>query len=634
MKKITDMTNRQIRASLGALLSTLLVAGLCAAFPVAAREAAQGSAALAGPIQQKMSPASRQLQRLLKSDWEWRMREFPEWATFVGDHRQDHRLTDISAQAIEKRHLYRQRLQRALSAISDAGLPEADRLSREILLWSLERELEGTAFFKGESFAEHWGEINPQQPFHLGFSQLKQVMPFNRTLDYRNYLSRLAALPAQIDQVIVHVRAAAAKGWSVPQVTLARIPGQIDRVLGPSLEEGSWYAPMTTMPAGIAATDQDALRAQARQILETAVLPALARLRRFAADEYPKLARSSIGASELPGGAAYYEHAIKDMTTLALPAKDIHQTGLNEVARIKAEMQVIARQVGFGGAMEEFPAWARQQPGAFYSTPEELLAGYRAIGKQADAASPSLFAELPRTPWGVRAAALEEQGNADHYIGAPGDGSRAGYFVADVSRPDSRPRWEMTALLLHEAVPGHHLQIARAAELKSLPKFRQHAWFVGYGEGWALYAESLGEEMGLYKDPMTRYGRLTYEIFRAARLVVDTGIHAFGWPRDQAISYMLQATGMDRQSIEAEVDRYIVWPGQALGYKLGELKIKELRGRASRALGERFDLRAFHNLIIDSGPVPLAVLERQVERWIAASTKAAKGAPVALMVHR
>ena len=564
------------------------------------------------------SEAGRSLQRLFKDDWEWQMREFPEWASYVGDHRFNDRLTDISPAAVNRRQAYQQALFKRLTAVAPVGLSDEDRLSREIRLWSLERELAEDRFYSGALFADFWSELNPQGGVHLNLAQLPQVMPFEKAGDYQKYLARLNAMPAYLKQLQGYLREGAAKGWSVPRATLEPIPSQIDRALGKTLAENAWYRPFVDMPAQIPEDVRDSLRASARQVLEQRLIPAFMQLREFAAQEYPKLARSSLAASALPGGMDFYRHQIREMTTLDLSPEEVHRTGLEEVARIKGEMESIARQVGYQGAMLGFSDWAKQQPGAYYKTPEELLAAYRSIGKQADAALPALFAVLPRIPWGVRAAAPEEEGTADHYVGAPGDGSRAGYFVADVSRPETRPRWGVTSLLLHESVPGHHLQTARAAELKTLPEFRRYAWFVAYGEGWALYAEGLGEEMGLYKDPMTRYGRLTYEIFRAARLVTDTGLHAFGWTRDKAIDYMTETTGMDRASITAEVDRYIVWPGQALGYKIGELKIKALRAIAARSLGERFDLRKFHNLIIDSGPLPLAVLERRVNEWVAA----------------
>jgi uncharacterized protein (DUF885 family) len=306
----------------------------------------------------------------------------------------------------------------------------------------------------------------------------------------------------------------------------------------------------------------------------------------------------------------------QNTTTRMTPAQ-IHALGLKEVERIERQMDAAAAATGFKGTRAEFVAFLTSDPQFFHTRPEDMLAGYRDIAKRADAELPKLFAVLPRLPYGVRAMRPEEGNNAEHYTAGAGDGSRAGFFEANVNDLSTRPRWTMEALLLHEAVPGHHLQAARAQELTGLPDFRRYSWFVAYGEGWALYAESLGEEMGFYKDPYQKFGQLSYEMLRACRLVVDTGLHAFGWSREQAIDYMVSHTGLTKDDMTAEVDRYLVWIGQATAYKVGELKIKELRARAKAALGESFDLRRFHNVVLDGGALPLEVLEAQVDAWIA-----------------
>ena len=326
----------------------------------------------------------------------------------------------------------------------------------------------------------------------------------------------------------------------------------------------------------------------------------------------------SIAASELPDGKAYYAHCIFEHTTTDLTAEEIHETGKNEVRRIGREMLEVMRQTGFDGSLEEFSSFLRSDPRFYFTHENDLVTAYRDIAKRADAELPGLFAELPRNPYGVRAFPDYEapsQTTAMYYPGAS-DGSRAGYFMVNTYRLDMRPKFEMEALVLHEAVPGHHLQISRAQELKSLPRFRRNASFTAYIEGWALYAESLGEKMGFYTDPYSKFGQLMYEMWRACRLVVDTGIHYFGWSRQQAIDYMKEQTAKTEQDIAIEVDRYIVMPGQALAYKIGEMRIRQLRDRAEQKLGPAFDIRSFHNAVLDNGALPLPVLEEQMNSWI------------------
>jgi uncharacterized protein (DUF885 family) len=336
-------------------------------------------------------------------------------------------------------------------------------------------------------------------------------------------------------------------------------------------------------------------------------------------DEYLPAARKDISAASLPKGAAFYQYAIRRHTTTGLSAKEIHETGLREVERIRREMSDIIRQVNFMESFQEFLNFLRTDPRFYYTKAEDLVEDYRDICKRADARLPELFAELPRNPYGVEVIPDYEapaQTTAYYQPGAA-DGSRAGFYMVNTYRLDTRPKYEMEALSLHEAVPGHHTQISRAQELGTLPDFRRNAGYTAYVEGWALYAESLGSDMGFYKDPYSKFGQLTYEMWRACRLVVDTGMHAMGWSRERAINFMKENSAKTENDIVVEIDRYIVWPGQALAYKLGELKIKELRARAKSELGDRFDLRRFHNALLDDGPLPLDVLEQRINLWIA-----------------
>ena len=345
--------------------------------------------------------------------------------------------------------------------------------------------------------------------------------------------------------------------------------------------------------------------------------PAFAKYKRFLEEEYLPGNASTLAASDLPAGKRYYALLVRQQTTTDLTPEEIHAIGLKEVARIRAEMDQVIAKTGFKGTFPEFLDFIRTDPRFFFKTSEERLRAYRDIAKRADAELPKLFAELPRIPYGVRPMQEYEGDNADHYSSPALDGSRAGFFEANVNNLQNRPSHEMEATLLHEAVPGHHLQNARALELAGLPKFRRSAWFGAYGEGWALYAESLGFQMGFYTDPYMHFGRLSAEMLRACRLVIDTGLHSKGWTREQSIRYLAENSGVAPAFAEAEVDRYVVWAGQALSYKIGELKIIQLREKARAALGDKFDIRHFHNAVLDDGALPLTLLEARIDEWIA-----------------
>lgn len=562
------------------------------------------------------SSMDTKIERLFARDWEWRLREFPEMATGIGDHRYDDRLSEISMDATERRRAYRQHLDKTLRQFDPRRLSLDNRLSLAVFRWQLDEELAYDNFYRTQGITEEWNAINHFGGVHIGFSSTVAMTRFESETDYRNYIARLDALAQRLDAAVKQVRHGAARGWLLPKAAVERVPGQIERILGKNTESSAWYAPLRKLPASLSPALADDLRTMGRRVLEQRTLPALRRYRDFVQQEYLPIARTSVGTFDLPNGQAYYRLAVRGMTSLDSDPEAIHHIGLSEVARIRERMTDIARKQGFLGTLEEYITMLRARPDQYYETPDALLAGYREIGKRVDPEMARVFKALPRAPWGVRPAAPEEQGNADHYLAAAADGSRAGYFVVDNSNPRTRPRFEMTALVLHEAVPGHHLQTALAAELTKLPAFRRHGWFPAYGEGWALYSESLGEELGLYRDDNELFGRLTYEIWRAARLVIDTGIHELGWSRDHAIDYLRTATGGDIESVAAEVDRYIVWPGQALAYKIGEITLRRLRDKATMALGADFDLRAFHQQVLNAGTLPLALLETRVDVWI------------------
>jgi len=386
-----------------------------------------------------------------------------------------------------------------------------------------------------------------------------------------------------------------------------------------------FYAPLKRMPAVIPAADQQRLSAAARQAIEQGVVPAYRRLQSFVESEYLPGCRKSVGIWDTPGGADWYQQRVRWFTTTALTAEEIHEIGLREVARIRGEMMKVIERVGFQGNFEEFLQFLRTDPRFRYTDPQELLQAYLVMSKRIDPLLPQYFGRLPRMPYGVRPIPAESAPDTTtaYYQPPSMDGRRAGYYYVNLYKPEERPTYEIPVLSIHEAVPGHHLQIALAQELGEQPKFRRNLEATAYTEGWALYSESLGEEMGLYADPYDKFGQLTYEMWRAVRLVVDTGIHHKRWTREQAIEFFKANAAKSELDIVNEIDRYISWPGQALAYKTGELRIKELRARATAALGPKFDIREFHDVVLGSGAVPLDVLESNVDEWL--RTRAAAG---------
>ena len=568
-----------------------------------------------GPLSAQQATADTRpsaLHRLQDEYWEWRLREFPEGSTWLGDKRYNDRLTDLSADAIDRRKADVRRFRDRARDIASTTLVGQDALSLALLQWELDLAVEGQRFPTEVMMLDQLD--GPQ----LAFPQLASVSPFETVADYRAYLARLAAYPRYLDQVTALLQAGIARGWVQPNGPLRGVPDQIQGQLVGDPTKSPLYAPFEKIPASIAETERAQLRAAGREAIARGVLPALTTFREFVRDTYLPAGNRAISASTLPDGKPYYAFAIRQSTTTSLTADSIHRIGHSEVARIRAAMDSVIRTAEFRGTFNEFLVFLRTDPRFYYTKPEDLLTGYRDIAKRVDAELPRLFAELPRNSYGVKPFPDYEgpsQTTARYYPGAE-DGSRAGTFMANLYRLDMRPKYEMEALTLHEAVPGHHLQISRGQELRGLPAFRRNAGYTAFVEGWALYAESLGESIGFYQDPYSKFGQLTYEMWRACRLVVDTGMHHLGWSRQQAIDFMKANTAKSEQDIAVEVDRYIVWPGQALAYKLGELKIKELRARAERELGPRFDIRLFHNAVLDNGALPLDVLDREITRWI------------------
>ncbi len=551
--------------------------------------------------------ADQQARALFASDWQWRLQTQPEFATTVGDYRYDATLSDSSLAGSRATTAHERKMLEQARLLERDRLTGQNLLSYDLFVAQKERKLKAAGFYPYSV-----QPLTTQDGIHLNFPRLVAQMPFATEADYRNYLARIDALPAYVDGLIEQMRETMRSGWTAPKVTVRAVPALL-RQLRESLPGGALGLPFREIPSAIPKPVREELAAAGPAALRGKAAPALQKLEEFVRAEYLPAARDSIAASSLPGGADYYQFVLAENTSADMTAASVHALGLKEVARIRGDMRAAIARTGFRGSFREFIVFANSDPRLFYSTPDQLIARYRKLVARAGAALPKLFAGVPSEQLGVKAQDADDQGGA--YYQAAADGHPAA-LVVNTARLNTRPLWETETLALHEGLPGHHLQVARAHELADLPEFRRYGWDAAFGEGWALYAESLGPEMGFFTEPFSSFGHLNSELLRAARLVADTGIHSLGWTRQQAIDYLAANTANAASDNEIEVDRYIAAPGQALGYKIGQLRIKALREKAQAALGERFDIRRFHGAVLDNGPLPLAMLDQQVERWI------------------
>jgi uncharacterized protein (DUF885 family) len=575
----------------------------------------------AGPAGAKPAAApdaAARLHALFDRAWERDLQQDPLLATYLGDTRYNDRWPDISPAAREASDAADRAVLAELHAIPKAALPPGEQLNYEL-------------------FEREYSERLAVQPFHpeayaisardgvQSLNELSELMPFATVADYETWLRRLGALPAFLAAQEALLAEAAQAKRTQPRVLMQRVVPQLAMQLAARPEDSPYYAAFRSFPQAIGAADRERLAAAARKVIAESVVPAYRHFDSYFRTQYLPACRDSVGIWDTPNGNQYYANRISHHTTTTLSAEEIHALGLREVARIRAEMQQVLDELGYQGTLQEFFVKLRTDPQFYYQTPEELFRAYVVTAKQIEPELPKLFGKLYRTPFGVRPIPATSAPNTTtaYYSGASADGRRAGYNYVNLYRPEVRPKYEIEVLTSHEAVPGHHLQLALAQEQGELPQFRRHGNYTAFVEGWALYAERLGYELGLYKDPYSRFGQLTYDMWRAVRLVVDTGIHSLHWSRQQAIDYFRDNAAKTEPDIVNEVDRYIGWPGQALASKIGQLKILELRATAEKALGPRFDLRAFHDALLAGGAVPLDVLEGRVRNWIAAETKAA-----------
>ncbi len=552
------------------------------------------------------------LHALFDRAWEFQLKEDPLFATSVGRHEYDASLPPIAPADLERQYNF------AKATLAELATIDRSKLSPFEVVNYDEFKRQFDIAIGNYELGDYQIPFNADSGFHTSFSRLPKDVPLMTVKDYENYIARLRAWPAFVKGQIVHMRAGLQRGMSIPRATLDGYDGTIAAHVVDDPAKSVFWEPFEKFPSSVPASEHERLRSEGRSAVSAAI-SGYADFLKFFREEYLPGARTTLGAYDLPNGRAFYRHKIREFTTLGLTPEEIHKTGLREVERIDAEMKAVMKQVGFKGDFAAFLQFLRTDPRFYAKTPEQLLERASRIAKRIDGKLPSLFKTLPRLPYTVEPvpADIAPKYTSGRYVNAPQGSTQPGIYWVNTYMLENRPLYNLEALTLHEAVPGHHLQISLSRELENLPNFRRFSYISAFGEGWGLYSEWLGLEAGFYTDPYDNFGRLTYEMWRACRLVVDTGIHSMGWTRQQAIDYMASRTALPIHEVTTEVDRYISWPAQALSYKLGELKIKELRRRAETALGTKFDKRAFHDVVLGSGSVPLNVLEGNVDAWIA-----------------
>lgn len=554
------------------------------------------------------------LEALMDLIYDYHMVEYPETATWLGYAGQNDRWSDYSRPAITRRKRDSRIFLSALEDISEASLDRASQLNFKLLHQSLSLKV------ASQAFPDELLPLNQMGGVQQNLAQIVALMPRRTPRDYADITARLESADKLIEQTIVLLKAGLKQGITPPAVTLREVPKQVANQLFDNPMDSPLLAAYETFPAGMNPVQRDQLTSRAMAAYRDRIAPAYRRLKIFLESDYLPNAAVSIGFSQLPSGRDWYNLRVRQSTTTDLTVENIHALGLSEVARIRAAMQEVIVDSGFQGDFAAFTAFLRSEPQFYFTEKEDLLREYRNIAKRADAELPALFGVLPRLPYGVKAIpsyAEKSQTTAYYQPGAQSIG-RAGIFFANTYALDTRPKWEMEALTLHEAMPGHHLQIALAREQSDMHPWRRDLnGITAFVEGWGLYSESLGEEMGFYRNPYNKFGQLTYEMWRAVRLVVDTGIHGLGWNRQRAIDYFVANSAKSEHDITIEIDRYIVWPGQALAYKLGELKIKQLRAYAIDQLGDEFDIRTFHDRVLEAGALPLDILDARIRAWVA-----------------
>lgn len=554
-----------------------------------------------------------QLQTIFQKEWNFRQLEDPLFATSVGNHAYDDKLPSVTQKDQDRRAEYYKGILAKLNAIDHNSLNITDRINYDLFRREVENNL------SEYKFRSYLIPLTVDSGFHIEFAQLPKNMTLLTAKDYRNYIARLRAFPEYVKEHIALLREGIRTGMTLPAVILEGYEVTTATHIVDDPAKSIFYEPFANFPASVPESERTQLLQLGTDAIREAVVPAYQEFNDFIVNEYRPKARRSLAAYDLPNGKEYYSYLIQNFTTLPLTPEEVHQTGLKEVDRIQAEMNTVIQQTGFKGDFAAFLNFLRTDPQFYAKTPDELLKDACFIAKKMDGKLPSLFKTLPRLPYGVEPVPphLAPKYTSGRYVGPAYGSTEPGIYWVNTYALESRPLYALEALTLHEAVPGHHLQTALAKELQGMPDFRRFSYLSAFGEGWGLYCEHLGLEAGFYQDPYSNFGRLTYEMWRACRLVVDTGIHSMGWTRQQAMDYMASHTALSLHEVQTETDRYISWPGQALAYKIGELKIRELRAKAEKELGEKFDVRDFHDAVLGNGSVTLPVLEDLINRYIA-----------------
>ncbi len=549
---------------------------------------------------------------LLNDAWEWQLNEYPVFASRLGDRRNNDQWTDISLDAIARRYEEERVFLRRLRVIDSSQLSVDDQLNYDLFRRELESSIDAHEFKNYLMPMSQRGGVQ-------SLESTAETVRLANVEDYDDWLIRMAGVEARIEQTMELQEEGRKTGYMPPKILMERIPDQIGSQLVEDPEMSPFFIAFAEMPDAIGEADQERLRQTAKDLIDDSIVPAYRRFNRYFNETYLPASRDSIGASSLPNGNAFYEYRTRTFTTTQMTPDEIHRLGLNEVKRIRGEMQLIIDELEFDGDFADFLHFLRTDPQFYYDTAEELFEGYLAVSKRIDPQLVKLFGKLPRMPYGLRPIPdnIAPDTTTAYYNRPAADGSRPGYYYVNLYRPEVRPKYEMEVLSVHEAVPGHHLQISLQMELEEMPEFRKYLGFTAFTEGWGLYSESLGYELGLYKDPYSRFGALTYDMWRAVRLVVDTGMHYKGWTRQQAIDFFMDNAAKTEADIVNEIDRYISWPGQALAYKIGQLKMLELRRKCEIALGDDFDIRAFHDEMLGGGALPMEILETRMNRWLA-----------------
>ncbi|MBN8429429.1 DUF885 domain-containing protein [Microbulbifer salipaludis] len=559
--------------------------------------------------------ASAQLQAIIDDHWQYSLREDPITASRMGEKGYSDRLPGVSPADRSRRLQAEEAFVARLNKVDSRQLNEAERVNKDLLTWVLKNSIESNRLYLERI------PVNTFYSFWSSALDASSGLNMPQVSDYEDYIKRIQDFGRYFDENLANMRAGIADGFVLPKIVVQGIAPTVRAQVYADPKESSLYEPFTDLPDNFPASEKQRLQKAGAAAIREHAIPAFDRVATFLEGDYMNAASESLAAEDLPAGEDYYRHAIRTYVTLDMAPADIHKIGLAEVKRIREEMNQLIAESGFDGGFDEFTEFLRTDPQFYAETPRELLKEASYIAKRIDYRLPEFFGKLPRLPYGVVPVPDEIAPNytTASYNPAAIGGTRGGAYWLNTHALDQRPMYELVALTLHEAAPGHHLQGALSQELENVPDFRRGLYLSAYGEGWALYTERLGVEMGVYENAYQQFGRLSYEMWRAARLVIDTGIHSQGWTRQQALDFLADNTSLSKANVRAEVDRYISWPGQALSYKMGEIKIRELRAKAEKALGDRFDLRAFHDAVLANGALPMEMLEVQMDRFIAAN---------------